>query len=406
MEGRSAKASRRFRIRTVILAVGTLGAGSVLVLVGWLFVTSGQTIDLPRPSGPFAVGRASFDWIDTKREDTLAPRSGTRRELMVWIWYPATAAKARPAAYMPEPLLSADRKLFLSGAVTPMLIRDPALVRSHSLDRPPIAGKGADRFPIIVFRPGFGAITLQYSTLLEDLASRGYVVVGVDAPYSAGVVAFPDGRVLARTSRGSPPTSGPRRNFDRLVSIWSADSSFVLDKLAALDSDPASPFHGRLDMASVGAFGHSFGGASAAQFCSEDKRCKAAVDLDGQLFGTISRTGIDKPFMFLLTDHSREADQHRILAEMRSVYDRLPAGRLALEIRGTRHFNVSDMALLRSPAFLSRIVGAIGPIDRRRALTITSDYLAAFFKEHLRRESSAILQVPSPPYPEVRKVEF
>jgi len=40
---------------------------------------------------------------------------------------------------------------------------------------------------------------MNYSTLAEDLASHGYVVVAFDAPYRTGQVVFPDGRVIART---------------------------------------------------------------------------------------------------------------------------------------------------------------------------------------------------------------
>jgi len=45
---------------------------------------------------------------------------------------------------------------------------------------------------------------LAYSTLAEDLASHGYVVVGFDAPYRTGVVVFPDGRVIRETPENNP----------------------------------------------------------------------------------------------------------------------------------------------------------------------------------------------------------
>ena len=264
---------------------------------------------------------------------------------------------------------------------------------------------GAGRFPVILFRPGFGALALQYTTLAEDLASRGYVVVAIDAPYSAGVVAFPDGRVITRHRR-SPSTSGPRSAFDNLVAIWAADLSFVTSELAALDHDGGSPFHNRLDMSEIGAFGHSFGGAAAAEFCAKDVRCKAAADIDGLLFGRANRESVGKPFMLLLTDHAGDADRDQAFADFRRVYDRLPSGRVAIEVRGTRHFNVSDLAFLRRPVFVSRAVRALGPIDRQRGIRIVSDYLAAFFDAHLKGKRQSILEGPSRLYPEVRQLRL
>jgi predicted dienelactone hydrolase len=323
---------------------------------------------------------------------------------MVWVWYPAEARSAPPAPYFPEPLLSADRRLFLSGPVTSLVIRDPALVRSHSLARPPVAGSA--KYPVVLFRPGFGALTLQYATLAEDLASRGYFVVGIDAPYTAGVVAFADGRVITRSPKGSPPTSGPRSNFDRLVDIWAADSSFVLTRLTSLDRDESSAFHGKLDLAAVGALGHSFGGAASAEFCALDRRCKAAIDLDGLLFGKAVADGVPKPIMFLMTDHSGESGDPRGMADFHKVYEALPAGRLAVEVQGTRHFNVNDLAFERSPLFLSRAVGALGSMDRTRAINIFSDEIAAFFDVHLKGKSEAALHSATARYPEVRRLRF
>jgi pimeloyl-ACP methyl ester carboxylesterase len=48
----------------------------------------------------------------------------------------------------------------------------------------------------------------------------------------------------------------------------------------------------------LGTVGHSFGGATALQFCHEDARCRAAIDLDGIPFGSVVTDGLAKPAMF------------------------------------------------------------------------------------------------------------
>src|SRR6202049_5293986 len=78
------------------------------------------------------------------------------------------------------------------------------------------------------------------------------------------------------------------RCVNKVLTAWPADIAFVLDQLERLNvSDPTGKFTGRLDMTRVGVFGHSFGGAKDAQFCSQDSRCKAGIDVDGRPFGSV-----------------------------------------------------------------------------------------------------------------------
>ena len=48
---------------------------------------------LPAPTGPYAVGRTSFDWVDESRSDSATPHG--HRELVVWLWYPRNAKVRR-----------------------------------------------------------------------------------------------------------------------------------------------------------------------------------------------------------------------------------------------------------------------------------------------------------------------
>src|SRR5205807_7340453 len=197
-------------------------------------------------------------------------------------------------------------------------------------------------------------------------------------PYRTGVVVFPDGRVMRRTPENNPELfTGEELTVlaNKLLAAWTGDIAFVLDRLERLNaSDASGKFTGRLDMTRVGVFGHSFGGATAAQFCSQDSRCKAGIDVDGSLHGSVIQAGIHKPFMFLLSDHgdfSSDAETRRIQADIQSVYHRLPAdGKLRIVIRGANHFTFSDDgALLKSRLArgLLRVFGKLR-IDGRRQL--------------------------------------
>jgi hypothetical protein len=89
-------------------------------------------------------------------------------------------------------------------------------------------------------RAGASLEVWNYSTLAEDLASHGYVVVGIDAPYRAFVVAFPDGRVIRRLPENNPELCIGRageeqaRCVNRLLTAWTSDIGYVLANCGAL----------------------------------------------------------------------------------------------------------------------------------------------------------------------------
>jgi predicted dienelactone hydrolase len=253
-------------------------------------------------------------------------------------------------------------------------------------------------------RPGLGALTTDFTTLAEDLASHGYVVVGFDAPYRTTLVVLPDGRVVTRRPEDNPetlPAAERDRLVDRLMALWCADVTFIVDRLEELNRrDPSGRFTGRLDLRWVGVFGHSLGGAVAAQFCHEDSRCKAGIDIDGALHGSVVREGLDRPFMFLLGDHGDPSEpvNRRILGEIQSLYERLPPnGRAWITIRGAHHFSFSDQAFLKSRL----VMRLLGRLDPRRGLAITADYVHRFFDTHLKAKSNSLPLGPALLYPEV-----
>ena len=265
---------------------------------------------------------------------------------------------------------------------------------------------------MVILRAGASAQVTNYSTLAEDLASHGYVVVGFDAPYRTQVVVFPDGRVITRTPENNLELfSGEEleHRANKLLAAWTSDVAFVLDRLQQLNaSGSTGKFTGRLDLTRVGVFGHSFGGATAAEFCSQDSRCEAGIDVDGSLHGSVIQTGIHKPFMFLMSglgDFSTDAEVRQIVADIQSVYDRLPPdGRLRVVIRGANHFTFSDDgALLKSHLLrgVLRLFGKLG-IDGPRQLDVTAYCVRTFFDVYLKREGPEPLKISSPLYPEIQ----
>lgn len=374
-------------------AVAAVVLGVMLfLLVLWLEHNS--ALELPRPTGPFAVGRMVTTWMDGNRADPFAPPPGHKRELLVWIWYPARpSGQSTQAEYVPRFWREAPDE-HASPFLTHFVWRNPSKVRAHSFEGADLA-PDREKYPVVIFRSGIGAMSLDYTTLVEDLASHGYIVVGADAPYSTWSVVMPDGRVIHKTDQGNPgdaPISASERGrlLQALLGVWVADTRFLLDQLAALNpSDLSNRFTGKIDLGAVGIAGHSFGGATAAQVSHDDTRFRAGINLDGALQGSVVREGIAQPFLFLLSDHgdALTSPDREIFNDIRSSASRAPDDKLIVTLNGAHHFSFSDNPLIQSRILRSLLVALGGPggrLDARAGLAATAQYVREFFDVHLR----------------------
>lgn len=239
-----------------------------------------EPIELPAPTGSFPMGRVSFHWQDSAREELETAAEGDRRELMVHLIYPAAAgAGGERADYVPD---AEDMR----GPWNAEQLDRVRAVRAHSIENAPLP-QGDARFPLAVFSPGGGAKGLTYHALLEDLASHGWIVAAIDPPYNAPAVRLPDGRVLGKLSEVQKGWPKPKndadfeRSYIERVAHWARDIRFVIDQIEKLNADDAR-FANRIDLAAgVGAFGHSRGGQAAAAVRIIDQRIRGGINLDG-----------------------------------------------------------------------------------------------------------------------------
>src|SRR2546421_10237866 len=151
-------------------------------------------------------------------------------------------------------------------------------------------------------------------------------------------------------------------------------------------------------MSRVGVFGHSLGGAVAAQFCHDDSRCKAGIDIDGAPHGSVIRDGLTQPFLFLLSDHASESDSAslQIQRDIQSVYDRIPPNRrLRVAIRGSYHFMFSDDGALLKSSIVRAVLRLAGKlrIPARRQLAVTTYSVHTFFDHYLNGTGGSRLSI-------------
>ena len=391
-----------------VLALIALAA--LTVLLAALCVDHGRSTPLPAPSGSYRVGRATYVWRDETRINPYAPVADTKQDLAVWIWYPAAPTPStRKSEYLPGYWIRALERHegFLLGK---LLSRDLTRVEVHSWSDAEVSSQQA-MYPVLILRAGGGALSSDYTTVAEDLASHGYIVVSFDAPYRTVITAFPDGRVALRAAGGDfdrMPSSATQHLVTQLMSAWIADFKFVLDQLQELNAnDRTGRFKGKFDMQKVGIAGHSLGGATAAQFCHDDPRCTAGIDIDGMPFGNVIQDGLHQPFFFLMSDHSKESGSEPKTVErnIESIYDHVPEGkRWGMTIAGANHFTFSDQMFTKSPIlmFFLRRAGVMGSLENRRGLAITSACVHTFFDVYLKGAPADEMNSLPALYPELK----
>jgi pimeloyl-ACP methyl ester carboxylesterase len=133
-------------------------------------------------------------------------------------------------------------------------------------------------FPLLLFSPGFGSPFENYQVFAEQLASYGYVVVGVNHPGISGPLSL-DGDTY--------PAFGdfPVEKADSLNQLTIDDLQAVLSQLQDGRALPSLALGRSIDLNRVGAFGHSFGGSAAIRWAARNRTVRAAVDLDGTIWG-------------------------------------------------------------------------------------------------------------------------
>ena len=370
--------------------------------------------ELPEPTGPYQVGTQIRYMKDDRRIDAFSDKVGGARELMVQIWYPADRfARGQFAPYR-------DKRITRFADV------QFALVKTHSILDAQLS-KASDRYSVIFYTPSWTGLRTENTHLMEELASHGYIVVGIDHPYSTRATIFPDGRIARRKFAGDEDYSSPEAfasfvsTADQQAEIRAQDASFVLDTLQFLDkADPEDLLTGRLALDRVGIFGFSFGGATAAEACFADSRFSAALNLDGMLAGESARGGTHVPYFFIAGAGSMifrpSVDLWKIGAAKRREIEfqqyqdeqiRLSLtqyGGYWVTIPGLSHLDFSDYPFFSPLRFSGvRLLSSprLAPTDIVRNARMVRSYVLAFFDERLKKIAQPLLAGPSKKFPEV-----
>jgi Platelet-activating factor acetylhydrolase, isoform II len=200
--------SRRWRrvIARGVLLVGLAVAGVALLTA---FVPT-----LPKPAGPHKVGSEIFRWTDTQRPETLTANASDRRQVIAQAWYPTDASSGRPVTYF-----EAQENLPGSiGGIPTFMFGSFGSVETHATVGVPVSA-AQQTWPVLLFSPGLSIPRELYTALCADLASRGYVVLGLSAPYESAVSVLAGGQVVGQTTHPDVMGPPPHPAVERLIDI-------------------------------------------------------------------------------------------------------------------------------------------------------------------------------------------
>jgi dienelactone hydrolase len=373
---------------------------------------SAPLFELPAPTGKLPIGTTRWVVTDSSRDETFAP--GKKRDVEVVAWYPSAGAKGDTAPYVRdsmEEVLSFARLAKLGDAFNRL-----ASVSTHAvLDAEP--AKAPARFPVIVFQHGYTGLPSSHTALMEDLASHGWAVLNVIHPYEATGAKLADGTIVTFTDEKNAMRAGimdvlnewkpegptmdkvtaaatdaeketllrgyltTLKHTTQVVTRWTLDVRYALDHLPK--DGVAGRLASRLDLQRLGAAGHSMGGVASAQFCLDDRRCKAGLNLDGiPQYGPMIDSKMPAPFLMVYSGRAGRAGASDV------IYKRAASKYYRVDVKDTMHLDFSDMNLWGGPL---RERGAYGKIDPVRAAEITRLVVREFFAQEILKQPSPFL---------------
>jgi dienelactone hydrolase len=366
-----------------LLTVGLINVGLINAAAPGAFAgvpaAARLQLTLPAPTGPYAVGTVA-----------LHLTSPAGRELMISLWYPAQDVR-RYALAQWLPAGAAARYAAAEG-----LPAGVAFPSTHGHVGAPVVRRGGP-LPVVLYSPGNNGFRSDTTVIVEELASRGYLVVTIDHTGDA-YVEFPDGRVLA------PIPDGAATQW--IADARVADVRYVVDILGRLHAG-VSPdverrrlpvgLRGGIDLCRIGIAGYSAGGVTVASAMYADTRIRAGLSLDGPVDGPVVTAGLDRPYL-LMTATRANRDTVPELAEF---WGNLRGWKRNVAMDHVSHASYGDDEAL-VPQLLSGAdaTGLIGDADPARVLAVQRAYPLAFFDLHLRHRGH-LLDGPSAQYPEV-----
>ena len=381
---------------------------SIFLCFSVLVSCTAQNNQLPKPNGKYLTGVDYLSFTDTTRIELFDNSKASFRKIAVKVWYPSDT-QGNYAPYIENCDYAIENLNF------PEVFRN---LLANSFKDVPISNV-EEAYPVLIFSHGWGEHSSQNSILMEELASHGYVVFSLSHDFESKFSYYPDGSIVSlnQNSERFVQIMNEQQNpqalelYNEMFNVdsddkrmeifiktsnlmptllkespkyWAGDIEFFINKLSYINKTNPR-FKSKLDLEKIGVFGMSMGGIATNEVCIKNGNIKAGVNIDGGLYGSLTNTMLNTPFMFI--------NSQRYLGYGNLFTNKSNKDCYSVAVRNSDHYNFTDYALFPSETDLM-----IGSVDASVPIELMNSIILAFFDQYLLGNTNQDLQAFSSKY--------
>ncbi len=355
--------------------------------------------EIPKPSGEYLVGTKTYDVVDEGRIEQYDD-SKESRKFKVQIWYPLDSNDGLEKAPWLYEGISIARGLSKDAHLPFFVLDKMANVESNSYIGGEISAK-KDKYPIIIISHGWSGVKNLHQDFAEELASRGYIVLGVDHTYGAAITIFNDETEAAINYDALPVGKKDfMKKANQLVNTYAGDISRTIDFVEELNESDDT-FIGKIDDENIGLLGHSTGGGADVRVALEDSRIKAVIGLDAWVEPVNEDNisiGLEVPSLLFRSEHWEKGPNNK---NLELLFHKSAYKPTIYQINNTTHYDFA-MIYMYSPA--TKLFGLSGTINSSHLTNILKEMINSFFEQTLCLDIKDVIELKN--YEEVEEVRF
>ncbi len=252
-----------------------------------------DNIKIMESYGSFGVGHVFLDLIDIDRKEMATKNPNDLREIPIQVWYPiAKGTQGKKSNYRPR--VEAFRADWGDQSVD--YIKQ---VQTSVIEHAKISSDKA--FGVFLFSHGWGARSSSHTTFLSNLASKGYIVVGINHAYM--------GKVVLSNMQFTEPDDSQFKNQEEANKYYADDVIFVINHLKQLNrNDPNGLFTNAVKLNNIIAGGHSSGFPAVSGAAVIDHRIKGLISFDSGVPKVVRRNGLEVPLLLFRAEKDSYTD--------------------------------------------------------------------------------------------------